>query len=98
MEVRFRTRRLERCAGQLAAAVRAWGPEVGRRYIERVQLLQEAPGLEALYDIRTVGFHPLRGDRRGQFAIRLTGRMRLIVESGPEDGSVTVVEVVDYHD
>ncbi|MCY4616218.1 MAG: plasmid maintenance system killer [Chloroflexi bacterium] len=98
MQVRFHTRRLERCAGHLAAAVRAWGPEVGRRYIERVQLLQEAPGLEALYDISTLRLHPLRGDRRGQFAMRLTGRMRLIVESGLEEGSVTVVEVVDYHE
>ncbi len=30
--------------------------------------------------------------------MRLTGRMRLIIEAGPEDHSVTVVEVVDYHD
>ncbi len=30
--------------------------------------------------------------------MRLTGRMRLIVESGLEEGSVTVVEVVDYHE
>lgn len=98
MDVHFRTRRLERCAGNLGAAARAWGPEVGRRYIERVQLLQEAPSLDELFAIRTLGFHPLRGDRRGQFALRLTGRMRLIVESGPEDGSVTVMEVVDYHE
>ena len=98
MEVDFRTRRLERCAQHVAAAVRAWGPEVGPRYIERVQLLQEIPSLESLFSFRALGFHPLRGDRRGQFALRLTGRMRLIVERGPVEGSVTVVEVVDYHD
>lgn len=98
MQVRFRTRQLERCAAELNSAARAWGPRVGRRYVERVQLLQEAPSLDELFAVRTLGFHPLRGDRRGQFALRLTGRMRLIVEPGPEDGSVTVVEVVDYHE
>ena len=98
MEVRFRTRRLERCAGLLDAAVRAWGPEIGRRYIERIQLLQEVPTLETLFAYRATAFHSLRGDRRGQFALRLTGRMRLIIERGPDERSVTVVEVVDYHD
>ena len=98
MEVDFRTRRLERCAQHVGLAVREWGPEVGRRYMERVQLLQEIPSVESLFSIRALGFHPLRGDRRGQFAVRLTGRMRVIVERGPVVGSVTVVEVVDYHD
>ncbi len=78
--------------------MRAWGPEVGPRYIERVQLLQEVPSVETLFRFRAVGFHPLRADRRGQFALRLTGRMRLIIERGPDDRSLTVVEVVDYHD
>ena len=71
---------------------------MGRRYIERVQLLQEIPSVESLFSIRALGFHPLRGDRRAQFAVRLTGRMRLIIERGPGEESVTVVEVVDYHD
>ena len=97
MEVQFRTRRLERCAQHVGPAVREWGPEVGPRYIERVQLLQEIPSVESLFSVRALGFHPLRGDRSGQFAVRLTGRMRLIIEQGPGEGSVTVVEVVDYH-
>ena len=97
MEVRFRTRRLERCARHVIPAVREWGTEVGPRYIDRVQLLQEVIALEDLYTFRAAGLHPLRGGRRGQFALRLTGRMRLIIERGPDAGSVTVVEVVDYH-
>ena len=97
MEVRFRTRRLERCASHITPAIREWGNEVGRRYIDRVQLLQEVQALEDLYAFRATGLHPLRGDRRGQFALRLTGQMRLIVERGTDPGTVTVVEVVDYH-
>ncbi len=97
MEVHFRTRRLERCFERLDLAIREWGPEVGDRYVERVRAIQRARGLEYLYGFRALGLHPLRGDRRGQYALRLTGRMRLIIEQGDDPDTVIVVEVVDYH-
>ena len=41
-------------------------------------------------------FHPLTGGRRGQYALRLTGQVRMIVTI--EDGRTVIVEeVVDYH-
>ncbi len=97
MEVDFRTRRLERCFERLDLAIREWGPEVGDRYVERVRAIQRARGFEYLYGFRALGLHPLRGDRRGQYALRLTGRMRLIIERGDDPDTVIVVEVVDYH-
>ena len=44
-----------------------------------------------------VDLHPLTGDRDGQYAMRLTGQMRLILTIDG-DRHVTVEEVVDYHD
>jgi plasmid maintenance system killer protein len=52
--------------------------------------------LDDLHLIRALDFHPLTGDRDGQYSVRLTGRMRLILERDG-DRSVSVVEVVDYH-
>ena len=98
MDVRFRRRRLERCFERLDLATREWGPEVGPRYIERVRALYRARRFDLLFDFRALGLHPLRGDRRGQYALRLTGRMRLIIERGDDTDTVIVVEVVDYHD
>ena len=98
MNVEFRTRRLERCFEHVDFAVREWGPEVGPRYVERVRALYRARGFEFLYGFRALGLHPLRGDRRGQYALRLTGRMRLVIERGDDADTVIVVEVVDYHD
>ena len=97
MEVDFRTRRLERCFEDLSLAVREWGPEVGPRYVERIRAINRARGFEFLYGFRAWNLHPLRGDRRGQYALRLTGRMRLIIERGDDPDAVIVVEVVDYH-
>ena len=77
--------------------MREWGPDVGLRYVERVRIIGRARSFDDLYGLRALALHPLRGDRHGQFALRLTGRMRLIVERGDDPGTVTVVEVVDYH-
>ena len=96
MEVHFRTRRLQRCFEQTNEAVRTWGPEIGRRYVTRVDALRKAERVAGLYEIRALDFHPLTGDRRGLHAIRLSGQWRLII-SVRSDREVMVEEVVDYH-
>lgn len=97
VQVRFRTRHLERCFNDSRHAVREWGPAVGPRYVRRVEMLKAAARFEHLYDIRTLDLHPLRGDRRSQYAIRLTGAMRLILSRDPLRGGVIIEEVTDYH-
>ena len=52
--------------------------------------------MDELARIPPLRFHPLTGDRAGQYAIRLTGRLRLVL-SFPNPTSATVEEVVDYH-
>jgi proteic killer suppression protein len=96
LEVRFRTRRLQRCFADSKAAARTWGPEIGERYAQRIRTLVGAPTLDALYETRALGFHPLTGNRRGQYAVRLTGQMRLIVTVANRR-VIWIEEVVDYH-
>jgi proteic killer suppression protein len=96
VEVRFRTRQLARRYERSAEAIRAWGPDVGPRYVARVSDLRSADSLQDLYALRRLGFHPLTGDRRGRFAVRLTGQVRLVLSF--EDETIVVEEVVDYHD
>ena len=98
MQVRFRTRQLERAFSSAHQAARAWGPTLGRRYVQRIEMLKAAESFEQLYEIRTLGLHPLRGNRRGQYAVRLTGPMRLILTRDAARDSITVEDVTDYHD
>jgi proteic killer suppression protein len=39
--------------------------------------------------------HPLRGSRRGQWAVSVSGNLRLVFEFTGEDA--TDVDLVDYH-
>ena len=49
MRVRFRTRRLQRQAESESLARRGYGPVVGRRFIQRVDALEEASAFESLF-------------------------------------------------
>lgn len=95
MNVSFRNRKLARCYADVSLAIREWGPDVGRRYVRRVDLLKAARSMDDLRAQRALDVHPLRGNRAGQHALRLTGQMRLIVTFS--DSGARIEEVVDYH-
>ena len=97
MRLRFRRKRLERCAFEGSAAKQAWGPDVGRRYPERIAELLAASSWEALEALRSLNLHALKGDRQGQYAINLTGRWRIIIARGEADDELIVLNVEDYH-
>lgn len=97
MQVRFRTRQLQRCYESIADATRAWGAEVARRYVERVSILHTVETIEDLHRIPPLRFHPLKGNHRGQYALRLTDRMRLIVTFVYRTTAIVWVEEVSKH-
>jgi proteic killer suppression protein len=91
VQVTFRTARLQKCYTDSAAAARAWGNKVGRRYIERVNVLKAAKSAGDLHAIAALRFHPLKGKQAGRHAMTLVDRWRLIVSF--EDDALTVVRV-----
>lgn len=97
MELRFRTRRLERAYRDPDLAIRFWGPEVGSQYRIRLGRIQATESWAKLSTFRTFDLHPLHGPRRGEYAIRLTGRWRLIVEPGDSKRTILILGVEDYH-
>jgi len=68
--------------------------------IER-QALRKLDMLDAAQDIRTLSTLPgnrlkrLRGDRKGQYSIRINDQWRVCFEW--RDGHASEVEIVDYH-
>jgi proteic killer suppression protein len=96
VEVRFASRQLERRYHVDGEAERAWGQQVGRRYRERINQMLAATTAEDLYRVRAAGLHPLTGDLAGFHALRLTGRMRLVVTL-VDSQTLRIERVVDYH-
>lgn len=98
MQVLFATAELQRCFEQYDSAVKQWGQDVGRKYIQRVKLLLAANTLADLAVPRSLHLHPLKGDRAGQHAISLNDRWRLIFTYSKEDGTARIEEVTNHYD
>ena len=72
--------------------------EVGRRYITRVNELYAVRDLQEAYNIRSMRLHPLKGSKRGELSVYLTGRWRLIVTEGETEESVVIRDVSNHYD
>jgi proteic killer suppression protein len=91
--------------------IRSWGNSATRRLFERgksrfrgldvdaaVELLaalSAADRLDHISPLKSVGLHPLKGNRRGQWAITVNGPWRICFRF--KDGHAYQVEIVDYH-
>lgn len=97
MDVSFRTARLRKCYEEAGARTKEWGAKIARLYVQRIDLLYAVQDAQALREFRSVDFHALTGDRKGQYALRLDGFYRLIVTFHDRRMSVVQVEEVSKH-
>ena len=97
MEIAFRTRKLEREYQEYARAVKSYGPEVARRYILRINIIKQARDIEELMSLPALRCHALRGNYRGQYAIKLTGFYRLIFTLKGNALELAQIEEVSKH-
>ena len=111
MKIYYEHRQLQKATSEYRAAVREWGSENAKKLSTLIQQLQAASTLKEMHNVPGARFHPLSGDRKGQFAMDLKHPKRLIVKPiepvprTPDGGidvsqvtEILVIEVVDYHD
>jgi len=78
MQVEFRTKKLEKQYLDSKHAIEAYGQTVGKHYIERINIIKSATDIEQLQNLPGIRCHPLKENRKGEWAIDLADRARLI--------------------
>jgi proteic killer suppression protein len=96
VEIDFSSNRLNNAGSSLSEASRIYGVSIGRKYIQRLNILRAVEKFSQLFGFQALRLHPLKGNRAGQYSIILTGNYRMIVEKIKED-KVRIVDVEDYH-
>lgn len=96
MRLFFRSNALQKGYEEADYGIRRWGPQVARKYVQRIEALYAAQNFDEIKRIRAFRTHELEGERKGEWAITLTQRARLIV-SPSEDGKTVTVEEVSQH-
>ena len=92
MVLRFRQKGLERqfATGNMSG--------LAAQQVHRIRLILaqlNAARSPAMMDAPGVRFHALKGDRKGQFAVSVSGNWRIVFEFDGEDA--TAVDLLDYH-
>jgi len=97
LEIRFRTRKLQKHYEKSREAEKTYGREVARKYIQRVNIIKEAHDIDELCALPRLRCHQLKGDRQGQWAAKLTGFYRLIFTLEGEKLEIALIEEVSKH-
>ena len=97
MDVEFATKKLEKCYLDVRQATMMWGEIIARKYIQRIALLQEASNMREVEELPGLDCHRLKGKRKGQHAVTLHDRWRLIFRLSGEKAEVIRVEEVNKH-
>ncbi len=110
MYIEFKTNKLRKQCESFAELRKAYGETVARQVMKRLNALKAADRIKDLDPLPPTRCHPLKGNRKGQYAMNVGQRYRLIFEpltetrlirnergACPECG-VRVLGIEDYHE
>jgi len=97
MEVQFRTKKLQKHYENHKEAEKVYGKPVARRYIGRINIIKQTRDLNELMQLPGLRCHELKGDRKGQYAINLTGFYRLFFTVTAKKLEIACIQEVSKH-
>ena len=78
-------------------AIKVHGNEVARKYIQRINIIKQVRNIDELIRLPSLRCHALKGEREGQWAIKLTGYYRLIITIKGDLLNIAQIEEVSKH-
>jgi proteic killer suppression protein len=106
LKVQIKDRKLSKWIANRKKLTQEYGPSNAKKITQRYNELCSSSDLGMMIRFRIGRCHPLKGDRKGQFALDLENPKRLIIEPTKKSGVInvdTVTEVTilkvedDYH-
>jgi toxin HigB-1 len=94
MDLSFKSKKLVKCFEKHEIANREWPDPVATKYTLRVKQIQIARSLEDLKALPVLRVHKLTGNRKGQWALTIHEKWRLIFEVIEVDG-IEVIHILE---
>lgn len=70
-------------------------PTLIKQYIKTVDKLKFATKIEQLYQLHSLNYEALSGNRKGQNSVRINDQFRLIFEEQKDGDIVTVLDLIE---
>ena len=97
MIINFRTNKLEKCYLQPRLAAKTYNDQVARKYVQRINIIKMTKDINTIMTLPGLKCHPLKGKRKGQYAVKLTGFYRLIFTIEGDLLNIAMIEEVSKH-
>ena len=98
MEITYKTSKLKKICTDAMAAEKAHGREMAEKIHQRIDEITAADNVEMMIKFHIGRCHPLKHDRKGQYAVDLVHPYRLVFEKhGNSIQIVHILEIIDYH-
>lgn len=98
MKILYKTNKLEKVCTVYSAAVKEYGPRQAELIYRRLQEIEASDSVDMMIQYGIGRCHPLKGNRKGEFAVDLEHPYRLIfVKVGNDLQLVKIIEISDYH-
>lgn len=98
MKITYKNKKLEKICTDAKTAERIHGPKMAELIHQRIGEITAADTVEMMIQFRIGRCHPLKQNRKGQYAVDLVHPYRLIFEKqGNEIQIARIIEIADYH-
>lgn len=98
MEIEYRSSRIRKVCTNAHEAELKHGIKMAAVIHQRIDEISASPSIEMLVQYRIGRCHPLKGNRKEQYAMDLVQPYRLIFEKkGSSTEVARITEIIDYH-
>ncbi len=98
MDITYKNKRIERVCTDVRFAEKKYGWKMAEMIDMRLGQISAADSVEMMIRFHIGRCHPLKQNRKGQYAVDLVHPYRLVFEKrGSEIQIANIIEIVDYH-
>ena len=98
MDITYKNKKIRKVCTDANAAEKMYGRKMAEKIQQRIDQITAADSVEMLIEFHIGRCHPLKQNRKGQYAVDLVHPYRLVFEKkGDEIQIAIILEIVDYH-
>lgn len=98
MKIEYNSKGIEKVCTNAAVAEKKYGTEMAEKIHMRIDQIKAAESVEQMIQYHIGRCHPLKGNRKDQYAVDLVHPQRLVFEKkGNTIRIANIIEIIDYH-
>lgn len=98
MDITYKNNKIKKVCTDAKAAERTYGQEMADKIHQRIDEIGAADTVEMMIQFHIGRCHPLKQNRKGQYAVDLVHPYRLVFEKHDDEIQIAnILEIVDYH-